>query len=186
MANFCPVCGTRLDPQARFCSNCGKRIPVDDSYVSSTPVSPVSGAPMSGPPMSGTPAPGSFPDRQKGRGKKGRKGGRLIPLVLLAVFAVMAFIIPRFNISGPGEKDDGSDLEKVNIGPNDPLFQYRYDENSIAKLPTKTEDIRLRYSKEDLEKAPVMTADVSISDPTAVLEDIRVDLKGWNLESEED
>lgn len=201
MANFCPACGKRLNPRARFCSNCGKRIPIDNSYVSPTPVSPTSGSPVSGPPMSGpqafrpqasgsptpaSPVSGSFPDRQKGRGKKGRKGGRLIPLVLLAVFAVMAFIIPRFNISGPGEKDDGSDLEKVNIGPNDPLFQYRYDENSIAKLPTKTEDIRLRYSKEDLEKAPVMTADVSISDPTAVLGDIRVDLKGWNLESEED
>ena len=146
MANFCPACGKRLNPRARFCSNCGKRIPVDDSYVSPTSGSPVSGPPMSGPQAfrpqaSGSPTPaspvsGSFPDRQKGRGKKGRKGGRLIPLVLLAVFAVMAFIIPRFNISGPGEKDDGSDLEKVNIGPNDPLFQYRYDENSIAKLPT--------------------------------------------------
>ncbi|MBQ7536241.1 MAG: zinc ribbon domain-containing protein [Stomatobaculum sp.] len=196
MANFCPACGTKLDPQARFCPKCGKMIPQDSS--SAAPAS--GGGPVFPMPA---PAPDSFPEEQGGRGKKGRKiksskngksgkkGGCLIPLVLMVGFVVTAFITPGFlrgpqEIPGLLEEDDWSDLKKVEVGPDDPWYQYRYDDSTAAKLPTETEDIQLRYSKEDLENAPVMTADVSISDPTAVLGDIRVDLKGWNLESRED
>ena len=188
MANFCNKCGTRLSPGAKFCPTCGQKM-------------------MS---AAQTPGQSNLPPRQENAAPQPRKASSISPIlcailaiVMLAELVIIAYVRPGILKKDPGtsgymtaESESGSfsgDPGSSSAGDvmisddEEAIFsQLDYASEEFPEGPLMTSEIAFRYSDEQIESAPVRTARVSPENPVADFGDVKIDLKSWNLENEED
>lgn len=201
MANFCNKCGTRLSPGAKFCPTCGQKM------MSAAQAPGQSNLPPQ--PQQAAPQPQKVP-RKASAPSAPRKMSSISPIlcailavVMLAELVIIAYVRPGILKKDPGtsgymtESENGSSFFGGDPGsiPGDVMIsddeeaifsQLDYATEEFPEGPLMTSEIAFRYSDEQIESAPVRTARVSPENPVADFGDVKIDLKSWNLENEED
>ena len=196
MANFCNKCGTRLSPGAKFCPTCGQKM--------------VSAAQAPGQSNLPPRQENAAPQPRKAAAPQPRKASSISPIlcailaiVMLAELVIIAYVRPGILKKDPGtsgymtaESESGSfsgdpgssSAGDVMISDDEEVIfsQLDYATEEFPEGPLMTSEIAFRYSDEQIESAPVRTATVSPENPVADFGDVKIDLKSWNLENEED
>lgn len=196
MANFCKNCGTRLSPGAKFCPTCGQKM--------------MSAAQAPGQSNLPPRQENAAPQPRKAAAPQPRKASSISPIlcailavVMLAELVIIAYVRPGILKKDPGtsgymtESENGSSFFGGDPGsiPGDVMIsddeealfaQLDYAEVDFPEALPATDEIVFRYTEEQIESAPARTAKVSPENPVADFGDVKIDLKSWNLENEED
>ena len=151
-----------------FCGKCGSKLTPGSSFC------PNCGAKAAVPHSGNTPVQAPTPVREiyaGARPKKKRSPGLTALIITLSVTLAAEGVVAGIWFPGffnPGDSSGGG------------------GDDTSAVFNMGTEDIPLRYSDSDVENAEPLTAKVSEDNPTAEFGGVKVELKSWNLENEDD
>lgn len=211
---FCSSCGKEMSPDAAFCSSCGAKrngtTTPAERQVPTTPRAPASqGLPdYMQPGYQQRVRAKREAERQAAQNasktKKSTRGlSVFLALLLAAQFCVAAFRYPGFlrrklgvtqgkSDGDPGDFAEDLDsliLETWGLTEEDmKLFENNMPEVTAENSPGNPAFIDVTFTQAEYDAARTLTASVSREDPTADFPEfgIRVDLKSWNLQNEED